>query len=40
MPPDPPPRRPIPLLLWAVLGFFLILAFLFALRELNPAGLG
>ena len=40
MPPDPPPRRPIPLLLWAVLGFFRVLAFLFALRELNPAGLG
>lgn len=37
---QPPPRRPIPLVLWALLGFLLVLAFLFAMRELSPSGLG
>lgn len=37
---QPPPRRPIPLLIWAALGFFLVLGFLFVMRELNPPGLG
>jgi hypothetical protein len=37
---QPPPRRPIPLTLWALLGFLLVLGFLFAMRELKAPGLG
>ena len=37
---DRKPRRPIPLLLWAVLGFALVLGFLFLLRRIAPDGLG
>ena len=37
----PPPRRkPIPLFLWAVIGFLLVLGFMFAMRALNPPPLG
>lgn len=37
----PPPRRkPIPLFLWAVIGFLLVLGFMFALRALNPPSMG
>ena len=33
----PPPRRkPIPLFLWAVIGFLLVLGFMFAMRALSP----
>ncbi len=38
--PDPRPRRPIPLLLWALLGFVVVLGFMFTLRVLNPPGAG
>jgi hypothetical protein len=39
---DPRPRRPIPLLLWALLGFVVVLVFMFTMRALNPpsAGMG
>ncbi len=37
---DPRPRRPIPLLLWALLGFVVVLGFMFTLRVLNPPGAG
>lgn len=37
----PPPRRkPIPLFLWAVIGFLLVLGFMFAMRALNPPTAG
>ncbi|WP_293403140.1 hypothetical protein [Phenylobacterium sp.] len=37
----PPPRRkPIPLFLWAVIGFLLVLGFMFAMRALNPPSMG
>ena len=33
----PPPRRkPSPLFLWAVIGFLLVLGFMFAMRALSP----
>ena len=37
---DPRPKKPIPLLLWALLGFVLVLGFMFTLRVLNPAAAG
>lgn len=37
---DPRPKKPIPLLLWALLGFVLVLGFMFTLRVLNPPGAG
>lgn len=37
----PPPRRkPIPLFFWAVIGFLLVLGFMFAMRALNPPSAG
>ena len=37
----PPPRRkPIPLFLWAVIGFLLVLGCLFAARGLSPQAEG
>ncbi|MBB3889411.1 hypothetical protein GGQ61_000108 [Phenylobacterium haematophilum] len=38
--PPPPRRKPIPLFLWAVIGFLLVLGFMFAMRALNPTSLG
>lgn len=38
--PDPRPKRPIPLLLWALLGFVVVLGFMFTLRVLNPPAAG
>ena len=40
MDPDRPPRKPIPLLLWVLIGFFVVLGFLFLMRTLNPPGAG
>lgn len=37
---DPRPKRPIPLLLWALLGFVVVLGFMFTLRVLNPPSAG
>ena len=39
---DPRPRRPIPLLLWALLGVVVVLGFMITMRALNPpsAGMG
>lgn len=39
---DRPPRKPIPLILWVLIGFVLVLGFMFAMRALNPpsAGMG
>lgn len=34
--PDPRPKRPIPLLLWALLGFVVVLGFMFTLKALKP----
>lgn len=39
-PVEPPPRKPIPLIIWAGLGFLAVLAFGFLLRALNPPELG
>lgn len=39
-PDDPPPRRPIPLLIWAGLGFVAVIVFAMVLRAMNPAGVG
>ena len=36
----PRPRKPIPLLLWALLGFVVVLGFMFTLRVLNPPSAG
>ena len=38
--PPPPRRKPIPLFLWALIGFLLVLGFMFAMRALNPPSLG
>ena len=39
---DPGPRKPIPLLLWALIGFVLVFGFIVLMRALNPpaAGIG
>ena len=37
---DPRPRKPIPLLLWALLGFVVVLGFMFTLRVLKPPSAG
>ena len=37
---DDRPRKPIPLILWALIGFVLVLGFLFILRAANPPGAG
>ena len=36
----PRDRKPIPLLLWTVLGFVLVMIFMFLLRGANPPGVG
>lgn len=38
----PPPRRkkPVPLILWVMLGFVVMLGFMLALKALNPQELG
>ncbi|CAN7435110.1 hypothetical protein LJR164_002803 [Phenylobacterium sp. LjRoot164] len=38
--PPQPPRKPIPLFLWALIGFLVVLGFMFAMRALNPPGAG
>lgn len=35
-----PPRKPIPLVLWALIGFVVVLAFLFFMRAMNPPSAG
>lgn len=37
---DDRPRRPIPLILWALIGFVLVLGFLFIVRAANPPAAG
>ncbi len=37
---DPRPKKPIPLLLWALLGFVLVLGFMYTLRALSPQAAG
>ena len=37
---DERPRKPIPLLLWALIGFVLVLGFLFILRAMNTPSAG
>lgn len=39
-PGEPEPQKPIPLLIWAALGFVLVLGFIVLLRALNPPGVG
>lgn len=39
-PGEPKPQKPIPLLIWAALGFVLVLGFMVLLRALNPPGVG
>lgn len=36
----PPPRRPVSGLVWAALGVLVVLAFIVALRVMNPPGIG
>jgi hypothetical protein len=38
--PSEPPPKPIPLIVWAALGFVAVLAFALILRALNPADIG
>ena len=35
-----PPRKPIPLILWALIGFLLVIGFMFALRAMNAPAAG
>lgn len=35
---DDRPRKPIPLILWALIGFVLVLGFLFIMRAANSPG--
>jgi hypothetical protein len=39
-PREPRPSKPIPLLIWAALGFVLVLGFMVILRVLNPPDIG
>ena len=39
-PREPRPSKPIPLLIWAALGFVLVLGFMVLLRALNPPDIG
>jgi len=37
---DERPHKPIPLVLWAIIGFVLVLGFMFALRAVNQHSAG
>lgn len=39
-PAEPPPSKPIPLLIWAALGFAAVLGFAMLLRAFSHPGIG
>jgi hypothetical protein len=39
-PAEPPPRKPIPTLIWVMLAVVVVLGFVVLLRLFNPPGIG